>query len=135
LQEKVSVFSGPSGTGKTRLLNCLTGRNFTVGPIRAMGKGSHTTSCAQLISLPFGGWIVDTPGIRSLGIFELTKEDLREEFSELFSQPCAFAGCAHTAKETSCAVPKALKEGIVSIHRYTSYMSLLSSLKATRQRR
>jgi ribosome biogenesis GTPase / thiamine phosphate phosphatase len=135
LQNKVSVFSGPSGTGKTRLLNCLTGKTLTIGPIRAMGKGSHTTSCAQLIPLPFGGWTVDTPGIRSLGIFELTKEDLHDEFAEIFSQPCEFTGCAHTQNDTSCSVQKALEDGSVSAYRYASYLSLLKSLKAPRKRR
>jgi ribosome biogenesis GTPase / thiamine phosphate phosphatase len=135
LHNKVSVFSGPSGTGKSRLLNCLTGNNLTVGNIRAIRKGSHTTSCAQLLSLPCGGWSVDTPGIRSLGIFELTKEDLRDEFAEIFSQPCEFLSCSHTPKEKSCSVQQALEAGTISPYRYLSYLSLLESLKEPRKRR
>ena len=135
LQNKVSVFSGPSGTAKSRLLNYLTGTTLTVGAIRAIRKGSHTTSCAQLIPLPFGGWTVDTPGIRSLGIFELTKEDLRDEFTEIFSQPCEFLSCSHTPKEKSCSVSKALEAGTISPQRYLSYLSLLQSFEEPRKRR
>lgn len=135
LQGKVSVFSGPSGSGKSRLLNSLTGSSLPVGVIRAIRKGSHTTSCAKLIKLPFGGWTVDTPGIRSLGIFELTKEDLRHEFAEIFHEACEFPSCSHTPKEHSCSVPKAVEEGKISPYRYLSYLSLLNSLEEPRKRR
>jgi ribosome biogenesis GTPase / thiamine phosphate phosphatase len=135
LKNRVSVFSGPSGSGKTFLLNYLTNSNLTTRPIRHMGKGAHTTSCAQLLPLTFEGWVVDTPGIRSLGIFNLTKEDLQDEFLELFSQKCGFTSCSHTEKEQLCAIPKAIKEGKVSPLRYLSYISLLKSLKESRKRR
>ena len=125
LANKTSVFSGPSGAGKTELANALTGSSFRTCPVRAIGKGAHTTTSSQLIPLPgVDGWFIDTPGIRSLGIFELTMSDLRLEFGELFSLGCLFRGCLHR-DETGCAVPAALEEGTISPIRYVSYMRLL----------
>ncbi len=127
LKDKVSVFSGQSGTGKTCILNALTGLSLRTGSIRAVGKGSHTTTSPQMIPLPFGGWCIDTPGIRSFGVFDLRKEDLPHAFPEIFSQPCAFANCWHRG-EQGCAVPEAIAQGRVSPLRLTSYITLLGSL-------
>jgi len=128
LKGKVSVFSGQSGTGKSKIINALTGLTLRTGEVRAIGKGSHTTTFAQLLALPFGGWCVDTPGIRSFGIWELEKEDLRHTFPEIFDQPCAFANCWHIGEE-GCKVSQAIEEGTVSPLRLNSYLSLLSSIK------
>ena len=128
LTDKVSVLSGQSGTGKTCLINALTGLSLRTGLIRAIGKGSHTTTSTQLLRLPFGGWCVDTPGIRSFGVFSLEKDDLKAEFTELFAQPCAFTNCWHGGEE-GCAVHSAIDRGKVSPIRFLSYLSLISSIE------
>jgi ribosome biogenesis GTPase len=132
LKGKVAVFSGQSGSGKTCIINALTGLSLKTGFIRAIGKGAHTTTSTRLIPIPSGGWCIDTPGVRSLGIFELEREDLAEEFAELFSQPCVFANCWHTG-EKGCAVPDAVEKGEVSSLRFSSYLSLLASLEEERE--
>jgi ribosome biogenesis GTPase len=132
MKDKVSVFSGQSGAGKSCIINALTGLSLKIGSIRAIGKGSHTTTSTNLLHLPFGGWCIDTPGIRSFGVFELKKEDLTTEFSELFTQPCAFKNCWHIGEE-GCAVPKAVERGDVSSLRLSSYLSLISSIERTRK--
>lgn len=126
LKDKVSVFSGQSGTGKTYIINKLTGLHLKTGFIRAVGKGAHTTTTTRLIPLPFGGWCVDTPGMRSFGIFSLTKEDLKEAFPELFRQPCAFTNCWHKG-EYGCSVPEAIANNQISPLRLSSYLSLLKA--------
>jgi len=126
LKSKVSVFSGQSGTGKTHLINAITGFELKTGEVRAIGKGAHTTTFAQLLALPFEGWCVDTPGIRSFGIWDLKKQDLIPAFPEIFSQGCSFANCWHQGEE-GCSIPQAIEEGRVSPFRYASYLSLLES--------
>ena len=132
MKDKVSVFSGQSGTGKTCIINVLTGLALRTGSIRAIGKGSHTTTSTNLLRLPFGGWCIDTPGIRSFGVFELTKEDLQEAFPELFTQPCAFKNCWHRG-ELGCAVPEAIEKNQISSLRFSSYTSLLESIEESRR--
>lgn len=134
LRDKTSVFTGQSGTGKTALINALVGTSLPTGSVRAIGKGAHTTSRSVLLSLPHGGYIIDTPGIRSLGIFQLTKEDIFSEFKEFSSLSCLYDNCAHIG-EKGCNIEKALQEGTISSDRYQSYRSLLSSLKEERKRR
>jgi ribosome biogenesis GTPase / thiamine phosphate phosphatase len=133
LAGKTAVFSGQSGTGKTCIINALTGLSLKTSSIRAIGKGAHTTSSTRLIAIPSGGWCIDTPGIRSFGIFALEQQDLVHEFSELFSQPCAFANCWHTG-EKGCAVPDAIEKGTISPLRYSSYLSLLAALEEEKDR-
>ncbi len=133
LKDKVSVFSGQSGTGKTLLINRLTGLDLKIGSIRAVGKGAHTTTAARLLPLPFGGWCVDTPGIRSFGIFQLEKSDLREGFPDLFEGKCAFADCWHTG-EQGCSIPHAIENRKLSPLRLASYHALLTSLDEERLR-
>ena len=134
MKDKVSVFSGQSGTGKTHLINTLTGLEMRTGEVRAIGKGGHTTTFAQLLALPFGGWCVDTPGIRSFGIWELTNDDLKEVFFEIFSQNCAFANCWHRG-EQGCRLPEAIEEKHVSIERFASYQALYNELAGNSLRR
>lgn len=130
MKDKTSVFSGQSGTGKTLLVNSLTGLSLKTADVRAAGKGAHTTTFAQLLELPFGGWCVDTPGIRSFGIWELDREDIIAGFPEIFAaaRNCGFADCSHTG-EDKCALPDAIEQGVVSPTRFNSYLSLLSSLQ------
>jgi len=128
LKDKTSVLSGQSGTGKSKIINALTGLSLKTGSVRAVGKGAHTTTFAQLLPLPFGGWCVDTPGIRSFGIWDLEHQDLPLAFPEIFDQPCAFANCWHRGEE-GCKVPDAVEEGAVSPFRLHSYHALLDSVE------
>ncbi|HLB52933.1 MAG TPA: ribosome small subunit-dependent GTPase A [Chlamydiales bacterium] len=132
LKNKTSVFSGQSGVGKSSLLNISFGMNRTIGSLTAKtAKGSHTTTQAELLSLPDGGYCIDTPGVRSFGIWEMTKEDLIAHFQEItaLSPSCRFLNCAHI-NEPECAVHKALEEGLISPLRYESYSTLLQEIAA-----
>ncbi|NGX62169.1 MAG: putative ribosome biogenesis GTPase RsgA [Chlamydiae bacterium] len=128
MQGKASVFSGQSGVGKSSLINTMTGLTIPVGEVvEKTRKGVHTTTQAHLVPLEFGGWCIDTPGIRSFGIWELTKEDLFAYFPEIasFSQECKFPNCTHT-HEPHCAVKQALEEEKLSQMRFNSYCKLLN---------
>jgi len=131
LYDKTSVFTGQSGTGKTSLLNLLLKTSLKTGDMRATGKGSHTTSSSRLFEFPSGGWCIDTPGIRSLGIFNFEKEDLHHAFPEVceLSKSCSFSDCSHT-HEKSCAVLQAVDEGNLSPLRFDSYQSLLHEVSS-----
>lgn len=137
MKDKVSVFSGQSGSGKSSLINQATGLDLKVGKtVSATRKGAHTTSNAHLLPLAFGGWCIDTPGIKSFGIWDLKEQDLRSFFEEIHAESahCKFPDCRHD-NEPGCAIPKAIEEGRVSLLRYESYLTLLSSLKERHLRR
>jgi ribosome biogenesis GTPase len=128
MQHKSSVFSGQSGVGKSSLINAAFGLTLKIGDLaQKTDKGSHTTSTAALLSLPGGGYCIDTPGIRSFGIWRLNKEDLLDHFEEMreLSSGCKFQDCTHIL-EPNCAVQAALEEGTLSPIRYESYRSLLA---------
>ncbi|MFZ0566254.1 MAG: ribosome small subunit-dependent GTPase A [Chlamydiales bacterium] len=130
MKEKASVFSGQSGTGKSSLINALTGLSLPIGEvIKKTGKGVHTTTMAQLIPLEFGGWCIDTPGIQSFGIWDLHKEDLDIYFPEIQSvgEGCKYSNCTHS-HEPDCAVKKEVENGEISSLRYASYLKLLEEL-------
>jgi ribosome biogenesis GTPase len=88
------------------------------------------------LPLPFGGWCIDTPGIKSFGVWELQEQDLRGYFGEIqeASRDCKFPDCRHQ-EEPGCAIPKAIEDGKISILRYASYLSLLESIKKEHLRR
>jgi ribosome biogenesis GTPase / thiamine phosphate phosphatase len=129
LDGRVSVFTGPSGVGKSSLLNALfPGLALRVGEIsESVNKGRHTTVGATMIPLPneSGGYVVDTPGLREVGMWALGAEHLDMCFPELrpFVTRCRFADCTHTA-EPDCAVKDAVERGDVSVDRYASYLKL-----------
>jgi len=129
MQGKVSVFSGQSGVGKSSLINAMTGLSLVVGDMRKIQKGMHTTTSTRLLPLSFGGWCVDTPGIRSFGIWELTQQDLDHYFPEILvlSQQCHYTDCSHT-HEPHCHVRTALQAGELSSLRYESYIKLKKEL-------
>jgi ribosome biogenesis GTPase len=137
MKDRISVFSGQSGTGKSSLINALTGRSLKVGKTVAhTKKGSHTTSYAQLLPLDFGGWCIDTPGIKSFGVWDLQEEDLRVFFTEIgaMGAKCKFQDCRHRT-EPDCAVRQAVDSGIISPIRYASYCNLLDEIRQEHLRR
>jgi len=127
LHERSSVLTGPSGVGKSSLLNTVyPGLNLRVGAISAsVNKGRHTTVGAVMVPLPDGGFVVDTPGLREVGMWALAIEHLDQFFPEMrpLIRDCRFADCTHTV-EPGCAVKDAVERGSVSADRYASYLKL-----------
>ena len=134
-----SVLTGPSGVGKSSLLNALfPGANLRVGAIsESVNKGRHTTVGALMLPLPDGGadagYVIDTPGLREVGLWSLPSEQLDRCFPEMraLRDECRFADCRHVA-EPDCAVREAVRDGRVSEQRYDSYLRLLEELEAER---
>jgi ribosome biogenesis GTPase len=128
---RTTLFCGPSGVGKSALLNAIhPGYRLREGSIsEATGKGRHTTSTAQLLALPGGGFVVDTPGVREFGLWDLPTEQLHECFPDIarYVAGCAFADCGH-GDEEGCAVRAAVQEGRLSSRRYTSFLKLRAEL-------
>ena len=129
LAGKISAFAGPSGAGKSSLLNAMQpGLGLAVNEIsRVMDKGKHTTVTRQLFPLEGGGYIADTPGWKSLALWDTEPEELDGYFPELreLVQDCQFSDCTHT-HEPGCAVRRALEEGTIHPERYESYLRLRS---------
>lgn len=137
MHDKASVFSGQSGVGKSSLINAMTGLDLKIGEtVDKTRKGSHTTTTAQLIPLEFGGWCIDTPGIKSFGVWDLKKEEIEGYFSEIHDVGlnCKFPDCTHTHEE-QCAVIQALENGEISFVRYESYQALIESVGSEHLRR
>ena len=131
LSGRVSVLSGPSGVGKSSLMNTLfEGLNLRVGEIsESVNKGRHTTVGAMLHPLPGGGAVVDTPGLREVGMWGLDPDALDVCFPELrpYLNQCRFRDCTH-AVEPGCAVRAALDAGEISHARWESYLKLRAEL-------
>jgi ribosome biogenesis GTPase len=127
LKDKVTLFSGHSGVGKSSLINRLLPdldlRTHMVS--EWSDKGMHTTTFAEMFELPEGGYIIDTPGIRELGVIDIEKEVLSHFFPEMRERmnQCRFNNCRHI-NEPGCAVLDALEEGEISQSRYDSYLSI-----------
>lgn len=137
MQGKASVFSGQSGVGKSSLINAVTDLNLRVGEtVEKTKKGSHTTTTTQLIPLEFGGWCIDTPGIKSFGVWDLEKNEIEGYFPEIHEcgLDCKFPDCTHS-HEDQCAVQKALEEGHISPVRYLSYQALMQTINEKHVRR
>jgi len=130
-----SVLTGPSGVGKSSLLNALfPGANLRVGAIsESVNKGRHTTVGALMLPLPGsdGGYVIDTPGLREVGLWALVADQLDQCFPEIrgLSDQCRFADCRHVS-EPDCAVRAALRDGAISPQRYDSYMKLLEEIQS-----
>lgn len=129
MQGKICLFSGNSGVGKSALINYVEpGLNIRIGEIsEAHSKGKHTTTFAQMYPLSFGGYIMDTPGIKEFGMVKLNTEEISRYFPEMkdLLQNCKFNNCTHT-HEPHCAVIEAVENGEISYIRYKSYINILS---------
>jgi ribosome biogenesis GTPase len=137
LQDQVSVITGPSGTGKSSLLNAIeTGLDVETGEVsESTHKGTHTTTHAELHPLSVGGYLVDTPGIREFGIRGVHPKDLGHFMPDLapYVNQCQFPDCTHD-HEPGCAVKEAVERGDVHTDRYDSYLRILESLQEEEER-
>ena len=137
MKDKTSVFSGQSGSGKSSLINATQGTSLLIGEvIQKTMKGSHTTTHSHLLPLDQGGFCIDTPGIRSFGLWDLSVEGLQDYFQEInaLRSQCRFPDCAHL-DEPDCAVKEALDSGEISPLRFASYCALIQSIKEKFRRR
>ncbi len=136
LKDKTTLFSGPSGVGKSSLMNAVeTNFKLKTGTVsEKLKRGKHTTRHAEIYKLSFGGFVVDTPGFSSFDINEVNYEDLTKYYPEIlkYSEDCKFRNCAHV-KEPGCAVKEALNDGFISNLRYDNYLRLLEELKSKKQ--
>ena len=132
LARRVSALSGPSGVGKSSLLNAMyRGLNLRVGEIsRSVNKGRHTTVGAELHPLPDGGYVVDTPGLREVGVWGLEPGELDQCFLEFrpLLGTCRFGDCTHST-EPGCAIRAAVKAGSIAAARHDSYLKLRTEIE------
>ena len=130
MRDKVNLVAGHSGVGKSTLVNAIApGLNLKTASISsAHNKGMHTTTFAEMHPLSFGGFIIDTPGIKELGIINMTRQELSGYFPEMraLKNQCQFNNCLHV-NEPKCAVKTAVEKGEISGSRYYSYLSILNS--------
>jgi ribosome biogenesis GTPase len=132
LKDKTTLLSGHSGVGKSSFINTI----FPALQLKTQdvsgwsGKGLHTTTFAEMFNLPFGGRVIDTPGIRELGLVDIPKQELSHYFPEMrkLINDCQFNNCMHT-NEPGCAIKAAVEEGIIHIDRYISYCTILDKIE------
>ena len=127
-RERLSLFSGESGVGKSSLIKAidpsLTPKTGSISAAHLQGR--HTTSLSAMYRLSGGGYVIDTPGIRGFGLVNLEREEIYKYFPEMlrYSDDCRFVPCTHT-HEPDCAVKQAVDEGLISPERYNSYLGML----------
>ena len=137
LAGKVSVLSGNSGVGKSTLINrILPGANLRTAEISdAHNQGTHTTTFSEMLLLPSGGYLIDTPGIKGFGTFDIEPAELTGYFKDIFrfAKDCRFSTCTHT-HEPGCAVLRAVEEHYIARSRYQSYLSMLEDKDESKYR-
>ncbi len=128
LKDKITLISGNSGVGKSTLINnLLPNLNLKTSKISEKhNTGMHTTTFSEMFQLPDGGWIIDSPGIKGFGMYDMNPEEISHYFPEIFkcSENCKYGNCTHT-NEPQCAVKRAVETGEINISRYASYLSML----------
>lgn len=128
MSDKVSLFIGNSGVGKSTLINTIEpGLDLQTKPISDVHQqGQHTTTFAEMFALNNGSYIIDTPGIRGFGLYGFTKEEMSHFFPEIFAlqNNCKYNNCSHTI-EPKCAVIDAVENGEIAVSRYENYLTLL----------
>jgi len=137
LKGKTTVLSGNSGVGKSTLVNRLLPEagQRTAEISGAHNTGMHTTTFSEMLALPEGGYLIDTPGIKGFGTFDMERGELTSYFRDIFhfSKECRFSNCTHT-HEPGCAVLKAVEEHYIAQSRYQSYLSMLDDRDANKYR-
>jgi ribosome biogenesis GTPase len=132
LKDKVTLLSGHSGVGKSSFLNKIFPQmNLKTQDVSDWsGKGMHTTTFAEMFDVPFGGKIIDTPGIRELGLVDIPKQELSHYFPEMRAliNDCQFNNCMHT-NEPNCAVKAAVQANKIAADRYVSYCNILDTIE------
>ena len=132
LKNKITLISGHSGVGKSSLLNLIFPelRLKTQDISGWSGKGLHTTTFAEMFDLPFGGSIIDTPGMREFGLIDVSKQELSHYFPEMRERlvNCQFNNCQHI-NEPGCAIKEAVVNGEINEDRYVSYVNILDTIE------
>lgn len=138
LKDKITLFSGHSGVGKSTLINAIVpNATLRTGDISNYhGKGMHTTTFSEMLELPQGGFIIDTPGIKGFGTVDMSPEEISHYFTEIFkfSHNCRFNNCMHT-NEPGCAVREAVENHYISESRYKSYINILEDETSDKYRK
>ena len=137
LKNKINVVNGHSGVGKSTLINIIEpGLSLKTGDISDVhNTGKHTTTYTELFKLSFGGYIIDTPGIKAFGMLEMEPWEISHYFPEIFkiSDNCQYNNCSHT-HEPGCAVKLAVENGEIAFSRFVSYLGLLETDEKYRQK-
>ena len=137
LRDRITLLSGHSGVGKSTMINrLLPGVNLRTAEISdAHNTGMHTTTFSEMLPLPGGGYIIDTPGIKGFGTFDMEPEELTSYFKDIFrfAKDCRFSNCTHT-HEPGCAVLKAVEDHYIAASRYQSYLSMLDDKDGNKYR-
>ena len=132
VKNKITLFSGHSGVGKSTLINQLIpGLNIKTNVVSGWsGKGQHTTTFAEMFDMPDGGCIIDTPGVKEFGLIDFEQQELSQYFPEMrgILSGCKFNNCLHI-NEPGCAVKQAVAEGRISEERYINYLSVFDSIE------
>lgn len=138
LKDKVTLLSGNSGVGKSTFVNRLVPdlQQRTAAVSEKHDTGMHTTTFTEMFELPGGGWIIDSPGVKGFGTFDMEVHEVSHYFPEIFETQsrCRYQDCTHTC-EPGCAVLEAVESGLISPSRYNSYLSILEDMDEGKYRK